>query len=199
MSETLYPYAVPGTRLAAVPGSRDRKLLTRIRREYPLAGWIDALIVESNERAEEFGEESRIEVTFVEAARRIVYGEPLLGADESFVYGFAYDAICRCLGRELPCAFLPFDFDPLDNALAKQGIPLRVTALCFGGPVFPLPPRGEFPSLGRWTDEEIAAAKGPLQQAALGDLDSILASCVNQILEWDPMLDDGDWVIGVLY
>jgi hypothetical protein len=76
MSATLYPYAVPAARLAAVPGSRDRKLLTRIRREYPLAGWVDEQIEESNARAKEFGEQSRIEVTFPEAARRIVYGEP---------------------------------------------------------------------------------------------------------------------------
>ena len=85
MSETLYVYAVPAARLVAVPGSRDRKLIARIRREYPLAGWVERAIQETNERAEEWGEEQRIEITFLEAVRRVVYGEPLVGADDSFV------------------------------------------------------------------------------------------------------------------
>jgi hypothetical protein len=199
MSETLYTYAVPAARLAAVPGSRDRRSLTRIRQGYPLAGWVDEQIGECNERAEEFGDEGRIEVTFPEALRRIVYGEPLTGADESFVYGFAYDAICRWLGRELPCAFLPFDFAQLDASLAQLGVPLRVTGLCFRGTVFPLPQAGEFPSIGSWTAQEMAAAKGPLERVSLPGLESVVASCVRQVRDWYPLLEEGDCVVGVLY
>jgi hypothetical protein len=199
LSESLYPYAVPAARLLAIPGSRDRKLLARVRKQYPLAGWVDEQIGECNETAEEFGEEGRIEVTFPEAVRRIVYGEPLIGADESFVYGFAYDAICRCLGRELPCAILPFDFDDLDASLAQLGIPLRVTALCFRGPVFHLPDAGEFPSIGCWTAEEMAAAKDPLDRVSVRGLGNVIASCVEQVRDWYPLLDSGDCVVGVLF
>lgn len=46
MSDTLYPYAVPAAKLVAVSGSRDRKLVTWIRQNYSLAGWVDDMIRE---------------------------------------------------------------------------------------------------------------------------------------------------------
>jgi hypothetical protein len=200
MSEALSIYAVPEDRLLAVPGSRDRQLIARIGRGYPLAAYVDQMIEESNELAEEEGDEDRIEVALLEAVRRVVEGEPLTGADGSFVYGFAYHAICRSVGRELPCAFLPFDFGRLDASLAGLGVALRVTDLCFGGPAFPLPEPGEFPSLGRWTCEQLGAAgRERVQRAPLVGLDAVAAACVRQVQEWYSQLEEEECVVGVLY
>jgi hypothetical protein len=199
MTEVLYLYAVPTAQLLAVPGSRDRALLARIRREYRLVADVDRMIEESNELAEEAEDETRIEIGFLEAVRRVVFGEPLLGADESFVYGFAYDAICQVLGRELPGSILPFEPKDLDAALAKLGIPLRMTELCFGGPLFPLPRPGEFPSIGCWSAEQLAAAREPLQRVFLPGLEAVVASLVTEVRGWYPLLEEGDCVVGVMY
>src|SRR3954470_13444226 len=131
MSEALSIYAVPEDRLLAVPGSRDRQLIARIGCGYPFGAYVDQMIEESNELAEEDGDEERIEVAFLEAVRRVVDGGRLTGADGSYVSGFAYGALCRAVGRELPCACLPFDFGRLDASLAGLGVALRVTDLCF--------------------------------------------------------------------
>jgi hypothetical protein len=199
MSEALTVYAVPTARLLAAPGSRARAILARIRRGYRLAGEVDRMIEESNALAEEGGDEDRIEITFLEAVRRVIHGKPLVGADDSFVYGFAYDAICWALGRELPSAFPPFDPEDLDGALARQGVPLRVSELCFAGPAFPLPEPGEFPSIGRWSGEQLAAARAPVLRVPLAELDSTVAMCLRQIQEWYQLLEDGDCVVGILY
>jgi hypothetical protein len=199
MSEALHPYAVPIARLMAVPGSHDLALISRIKGEYPLVADVDRMIEESNQLAEEAEDEERIEISFMEAIRRVVCGEPLVGAEHSFVYGFAYDGICSALGRKLPCAFLPFEPEDLDADLARLGMPLRVTDLCFGGPVFPLPKAGEFPSIGRWSAEQLAAAKEPLVRVRLPSLGRVVASCVSQVREWYPLLEEGDCVVGVMY
>jgi hypothetical protein len=192
MSETLYTYAVPTAKLVAVPGSRDAELIARIERDYPLFDRVDDMIDESNELGGE------IEISFLDAVERIVNGEPLLGADDSFVYGFAYDAICQALGRPLDGALL-FDTSTADALLAKLAIPLRWSDLCGAGPMIPLPEPGEFPSLGRWTAEQWALAKSPVHQAAFDNGDRNAAAWVGTLRDWYRVTADDEAVIGVMY
>jgi hypothetical protein len=194
VSETLYVYTVPTAKLVALPGSRDAELIARIGREYPLIDQVEDMIDESNDLAGD----DEIEIGFMDAVERIVNGEPLIGADDSFVYGFAYDAICRALGRPLTCAVL-FDIPTADAVLAEMAIPLRWSDLCDAGPLIPLPEPGELPSLGRWTAKQWAMAKAPVHQAKWDETDRTAGAFVRTLRDWYRVVSDGEAVIGILY
>ena len=133
------------------------------------------------------GTRARIEVTFLEAVRRVVDEEdPLTGADGGFVYGFAYDAICGWAGRGA-LRLSSRSTSAGSTLLAGLGVALRVTDLCLAARPFRSRSRGSFPSLGRWTCEQLSG-QGAGQASRLG-LDAVAASCVRQVQDWYSQLE----------
>jgi hypothetical protein len=201
MSTAVYAYLVPVAQLRAVPGSRDETLLTAVAQFTGFLKSIDELA----RHADEDEKPPRC----VDAARQIIYGEPL---DDryGYVYGYAYEAIGRALGTEMERSWTQiarsYDwFKVLEEALKTLTIPLRVTDLVGRGPLFDLPEPDDFPGLGWWTADELAAAARAFAERDLNRLDSSTTHSLGRVAE---ALDDirswvmaahgtGHWLVGV--
>jgi hypothetical protein len=82
-------------------------------------------------------------------------------------------------------------FEQLDGELARLGATIRLGQLTCAGPVFPLPAPDDFPALGWWAPESIAAS-APCLKKATGlaarwfgpKLDPELAEALRDVRRW---------------
>jgi hypothetical protein len=204
MSSAVYVYAVPVDRLHAIPGSRDKRLLAAMQQSTGFFEMVDRIAADHEE------EEEGQPPACAEAVRQIINGEP---CDTSFgyVYGYAYEALCMAIGAETKQSWTSivrsYDWFPrIDRALAALGIPLKVNDLLCRGALIEIPAPDDFPSLGWWTNAEIATAAGVLQKLDLKQLDAAtrksigdVADAVEDIRSWVNVAANrpGNWLIGV--
>jgi hypothetical protein len=203
MSTAVYVYSVPVDRLRAAAGSRDGKLLGA-------AGKLKGFFETIDRIAENYEDEEEKPPRCEEAYRQIIDGGPY--ADRyGYVYGYAYEAICTAIGVETERSWAPIAgshewFKSIDEALAALRLKLTVTHLLYRGPLIDIPEPDDFPGLGWWNADEIAAARQVLGALDLKRLDAQAASVVREqadaiedIRSWIEVAADrpGDWLIGV--
>jgi hypothetical protein len=196
MTTAVNVYSVPVERLRAVPGSKNRKLLTAVRKQKGFFQMIDDI-------AEDFGDDEEVgrPPTCAEAAKQIINGEEMNEAF-GYVYGYAYEAICATLGEEVSPGWSSIAgagdwFERIDKLLKSLSVPVKVTNLLYLGPLFELPPPDDYPGLGWWTDDEITAAAVALEKVPLDRKDP--TGALADIRAWIEFARErkGDWLIGV--
>ena len=204
MSTAVYVYSVPVDRLRAAPGSKDKKLLAAARK---LKGFFETI----DEIAEDLEEEEEEKPPKCAAAyRQIVNGEPY--ADSfGYVYGYAYEALCMALGAETERSWTQIArshdwFKEIDAALAALRINLKITGLLYRGALINIPEPADYPALGWWTADEVAAAAIAFEALDLNRLDGEIkkqvervSDAIEDIRSWIAVASDrpGDWLIGV--
>src|SRR5262249_10296847 len=143
MSTAVYVYSVPVDRLRDVQGSKDKKLLTAARK---LKGFFDTI----DEIAEDlFDDEDEKPPSCATAYKQIVNGEEF-DKEYGYVYGYAYEGLCRVLGAETKESWTAISqsydwFEDIDKELAKLQIKLKVTDLLYRGAVLDIPKPEDFP------------------------------------------------------
>ncbi len=195
MSATLEVFAVPLVELKRALGARDPGLLDAVAAR---CGWffeqVDAIDDECG-------------LTCREALGQILAGEPL-DPELGFLYGYAFEALCRHLGEPLPSLSGIVGaadwIHRLDGALAAGNVPLRLSDLAYDDRPLPvaLPTPDDFPFLGIWTPGVLPAALAPLRRFnvhALG-VDPGLAADVQVVRGWveAAAAREGTALIGVL-
>lgn len=206
MSTALYVYSVPLERLRGVAGSRDRALIERI-----LAA--DAEQHQRTDAAMQQCVEDEALPRFLscrEAVRQIVQGESL-DADLGMIYAHAYESIVRDAATAVAGEWSPIVrsyelFERLDAELARLGARISFAALTGAGPVFPLPNPVDFPALGWWSPEDIAASLGPVlkgpgfwRRFAGPQRDEELEESLHDVSQWlrTALKAPGDGLVGV--
>jgi hypothetical protein len=205
MSTGVYVYSVPPELIRAAPGSKQKKLLTAGR---PLKEFFETIdeIAEDFDDEEEEGPPPKCE----EAFKQIINGRPC-DANFAYVYGYAYEGLCRALGAEVKSSWAPiarsYEFFPkVDKALKALKIKLTVADLLGRGPLIAIPRPGDFPALGWWTADEMAEASRIFATLDLKKLDARrakvvqpVADAVEDIREWITVASGraGQWLVGV--
>jgi hypothetical protein len=204
MSTAVYVYSVPVDRLRAAPGSKDKKLLAAARK---LKGFFETI----DEIAEDLEEEEEEKPPKCAAAyRQIVNGEPY-AEDFGYVYGYAYEGLCTALGAAIDPSWTQvagsYDwFQEIDKALAALRIKLKVTDLLYRGPMIDIPRPDDWPALGWWTADEVAAAATVFDALDFGTPDrktkkvvQRVADAIGDIRSWIAVAAGrpGEWLIGV--
>lgn len=210
VSTFLYTYSVPLERLRRIPGSRDRQLVDQI------VAVSDEAISRTDEAMNEAFDDEVIPrfMSCGHAIRQIVDGEPL---DEELgvIYAHAYELICEalatdCRGQWGPISSSTAYFECLDRALEHVDVPLRCSDLMCTRSIISMPRPDDFPSLGWWSPETIAASYRPLQKLRsplrrlmrMGRrLDVELAEALPDIEAWigDAYHHPGYCIVGVLH
>lgn len=154
MSSFVSIYAVSLDELNNRVGSRDQALIDRIC----FASTVDfASIDELDEDAE---------ITCAEAVARIIRGQGTEDAEEyhlGSLYGYALESICSVLGKDVgsidSISRAIRWMEEVDKEAQRVGIPLRLIDLTCSGSPIDIPPADDWPSIGFWTPEQIAAGQ----------------------------------------
>ncbi|MBL8851267.1 MAG: hypothetical protein JNG89_16415 [Planctomycetaceae bacterium] len=173
MSSLLQVYAVPLYKLNVLMGSRSEKSLNAI-----LLLQQDFLLRISNDDEEE--------ITCAQALAELVNGE-VSSEHLGHLYGYALQAICAAIGKRLPDLDVVSSLDwinEFDQALAQQQIPLSLMSLMYCGPPVAIPRPDDFPFIGGWTPEEVAAAVAPLDAMNTDRLNNDHAEALRTIKSW---------------
>jgi hypothetical protein len=171
-------YIVPLDALKRAVGSRSAKLLKAIKKSSA------KLLTEADEnRADD------IERTCGEALADLINGADYdeVPEEEAHLYGLALEALCAHLGAY--AGEVDGDWnDELDAFFAARSVPLKFSDLVFGDEVIKLPSSSDdYPIIGSWAPEQIAAAATPLRAIDLKALraeDEELAKVVGDIIKW---------------
>ena len=89
---------------------------------------------------------------------------------DGYLYGYGFKYIVQFAGRMLdngpfyPCPSTYLD-DTVDPAIRATGAKLSMSDLIFGGAPVTFPRPDDFPAIGHWTADEVAAAEAPLRAA----------------------------------
>jgi len=193
MSSTFSVYAVSFDRLRRVPGSRDRALIEAIATTH------EDFFAQIDELAD-----SEEEVpTCREALEQLVEGSPL--ADHlGHLYGYALEAVCAHLGRELDgvpaISGASGWIDPVDAFLREKGVPITLTDLVFGASPVDLPTPDDHPYIGSWPPESIPTALAAIRGVDTAGLDFETAETVDLIRGWleAAASEPGAGLVGVL-
>ncbi len=183
MSATLNVYAISFERLRRVPGSRDSALVGAIGAELEdFLGQIDRLRDDPDE-----DEEADEVPTCLEAVGQIVDGAPLL-SHLGYLYGYAFEAICAHLGRELPgISGIVGTWDwagEVDEVLRGGGMPVGLNDLIFGRCPIQIPAPDDVPCLGSWPPEVIPGALQAIRSLDLDGLDPEMTDTIAQVRRW---------------
>ena len=100
--------------------------------------------------------------------REIIEGAPL-AAHLGYLYGYALEAICAHLGRELPgvssISRAAAWIDVVDEPLEGKGIPIGLSTLVFGVCPVGIPTPDDHPSIGSWPPHVIPGALEAIRRA----------------------------------
>jgi hypothetical protein len=204
MSTAVYVYSVPADQLRAAPGSKDKQLLAVGRKLKDFFETIDEIAEDLDEDEEERPPKCAA------AYRQIVNGEPY-AEGFGYVYGYAYEGLCMALGAETERSWTQiarsYDwFKEINAALAALRIKLKITDLLGRGPLIDIPTPDDFPALGWWTADDVAAAAIAFKALELNRLDGEtkkvvkrVSDAIEDIRSWIAVASDrpGDWLIGV--
>jgi hypothetical protein len=193
MSSTIDVYAVSEGRLRQAVGSGDRALAEAV-----IAGQGDWLA-----QVDEVDEESELKAG--DAVRELIDGR-ISGSGGGYLYGYALKAICAHLGEELlpnlwGIAGAADWIEEVDGHLAAKGIGLKLSDLVYGGSPVAIPEPDDYPFIGRWAAQDIAAAVAALRAADLSDLEQELAETIGLVRAWVETAGKagGTMIVGFLY
>jgi hypothetical protein len=191
MSSTLTVYAIPFERLQRVPGSRDRGLVEAVSAESRgFLAQIDAL---------GDGDEERPRCR--DALAQIVEGaalSPHLG----YLYGYALEALCAYLGRELPnvsgISGASAWVEKADELLRGRGAPVGLTDLVYGVCPVEIPEPDDYPYIGAWPPHVIPAALGAVRCVDPQGLGYELRETVARVRAWLEAAGSGEGLVRFL-
>jgi len=177
MSSTLSVYVISFDRLKKVRGSRDRRLVAAIGAEFEyFLSQID-----------ELRDEDEDVPTCRDAVAQIIEGATL-AAHLGYLYGYALEAICAHLGRELPgvssISRASAWIDEVDELLVGKGIPIGLSSLAFGVCPVDIPTPDDHPSIGSWPPHVIPGALEAICRADLAGSDDETTETIAQIRGW---------------
>jgi hypothetical protein len=177
MSYGLSVFLMPDAESTRVFGCGDRELVEEVIR-------VMARQFASYDEQFDVVREGRIPTA--DALRELFAGEvtrPECGSH----YRWAYEVYCMSIGDWLSnstfCPCWSDWFVTLDQALARHAVPLRFTKLLDVPPTH-LPETDDWPGVGHWTGDEMAAAAGPLAAAAAAEGDVEVAESLTEVLGW---------------
>jgi hypothetical protein len=171
-------YLVPFDELKRSAGSRNQKLLKAVLKSQ------EALLDEADTNRDD-----DVERTCGEALADLINGADLRAVpyEEGALYGLAMEALCAHLGTFAGSVDGDWNKE-LDEFFASCGVPLKFSELVFGNEVIKLPSaEPEYPIIGSWAPEAIAAAARPLgalDLKALRAKDKERARVVAAITKW---------------
>ena len=177
MSSTLSVYVISFDRLKNVRGSRDRGLVEAIgaELEYFLS------------QVDELRDEDEDVPTCRDAVAQIIEGAPL-AAHLGYLYGYALEAICAHLGRELAgvssISRAAAWIDVVDEFLVGKGIPIGLSNLVFGVCPVDIPTPDDHPSIGSWPPHVIPGALEAIRRADLAGSDDGTTETIAQVRGW---------------
>lgn len=205
MSTWVYVYSVPVERLRAAPGSKDHRIIEALAQVARFLQQIDGIAAHRDE-------DEAPPPKCAAAVAQIVNGDAFSTAEnDRYVYGYAYLAICAILGEEMKHSWAQIIragewFRHVDEALAKIGVPLKVSYLIYRGPLIGIP-EPDCPAVGYWTAEEIGAAGRAFEQNAPSSSEELhgqfgveVIQAIEDIRSWiTTARQDGSWLIGAEY
>jgi hypothetical protein len=177
MSSTLSVYVISFDRLKKVRGSRNRGLVEGIgaELEYFLS------------QVDELRDEDEDVPTCRDAVAQIMERAPL-ATHLGYLYGYALEAICAHLGRELPgvssISRAAAWIDVVDELLEGKGIPIGLSTLVFGVCPVDIPTPDDHPSIGSWPPHVIPGALEAIRRADLAGSDDETTETIAQIRGW---------------
>jgi hypothetical protein len=204
MSTAVYVYSVPADKLRAAPGSKDEELLAALSK---LNGFFETIDKIADDRDQD---EEEPPPKCATAYRQIVNGESY-AVGFGYVYGYAYEGLCLALGAEMERSWIPIArsyewFPKIDAALAALRINLKITDLLCRGTLIDIPTPDDFPGLGWWNADEVAAAAVTFKALDLNRLDGEtertvkpVSDAIDDIRSWVAAASGrpGDWLIGI--
>jgi hypothetical protein len=138
-----------------------------------------------------------------EAVAHLICGTP---SDEypGYLYGYALEAICRQVGRELenicPICGAGDWLEEVDKALQDQRVPIALSTLVYGECPVKIPTPGDYPFIGSWPHQSILPALTALQWLEMFGLDREMTQTFQQIRSWlaDAATTPGQSIVGFL-
>ncbi len=125
-----------------------------------------------------------------------------LSPRRGYVYGYALEAICAYLGRELPnvtgiCGASAW-FEKVDAVLRGNGLPVGLTDLVYGDCPVAIPPPDDCPCIGSWPPQAVAGALAAIRGVDPGGLGHEMAEAVGQVRAWLEAAGPGEGLVGFL-
>jgi hypothetical protein len=157
MGYGLTVYTVQLDQLKRAIGSRDAALADAVIEAHrELLEGVDQIGAE----AEADGSDP-VSFTAADAVRHLIDNQVVAGAP-GYVYGYALQAICSHLGEEIdsivPISRVSEWADDVDAALAPSQLGVTLVDLIYGGSPVKIPEPDDWPGIGFWPPEKVAAA-----------------------------------------
>src|SRR5262249_34899994 len=116
-----------------------------------------------------------------------IAGTPL-SPQFGYLYGYALEAICAYVGRELPnvpgiCGTSAW-VDKVDAYLRREGVAVGLAELIYGSYPVEIPEPDDYPFIGSWPPQVIPGAVEAIRRADVRGLDFEMAETVTQIRAW---------------
>jgi hypothetical protein len=189
VSYTLQPIAVDLDVVRKVIGSKDRKLLARLKKELAEdLEQVDSMLEDYVDEDE--GEEP---LTTADVLQHLILGEPYSTAEGvGFAYGYCFGALCDHYGEMLDndhwsAMRYPW-FDAVQKALEQAGVTKKqfaISALVERGAPVKLPEIDDFPGLGYLTKTEVVKARDVLSKGDLTKIaDREAVESIEQVRQW---------------
>lgn len=179
MSYAIHPVAVSISTLKKNVGSRDRKL-------------VDVLVREFRERFPDLDDLDEETVPMKQAVEHLIMGEKL-DQDSGFKYGYALECLCKHVGQALTNQYWSgggWDWiETFDDALNGAGVPKKVfrlnSQLISRGSPIPLPAIADFPSIGFLKESEMSAILSGLPKPGDNKIDNKeVVESLKELREW---------------
>ena len=191
MSSWINVFVVDLDQLREAIASGDKQLVDAICQDQE---WFLATIDDIDDEAE---------LKCGEAVAHLICGTP---SDKypGYLYGYAMEAICRQVGRELEniCQICGAGdwLEDVDKALQDQKVPIALSTLVYGGCPVKIPMPGDYPFIGSWSQESIPPALTALQCLEMFGLDREMTQTFQQIRSWlaDAATTPGQAIVGFL-
>ena len=192
MSYALSAYLVTADEILQFPGCPDDELLAEV---LEAAG--ESLANLDEQMCDPDDED---DISHEQAMRELFSGE-LTAEYYGARYGWAFDMLCNCLGTFLSNrGFSPCDtswYEQLDEYLATSDVEFRFTQLIYDCPI-ELPTIDDWPCIGHWTQEQIAAAAPAMKKLAEETADREVAEALGTVNEWfeQALGEPGSMIVG---
>lgn len=175
MSSSINVYAVSLEDLKPAAGSGDHALIDGATRSRE---WFLSTIDDIDDEAP---------IPCAQALADIVSGRVTEDAP-GYLYGYALEAICGHVGRELPniCGIAGSTqwMEEVDAALKRRGVAVQLSDLLYRGSPVPIPEPDDFPFIGYWTPDEITTALAAIRGGDRSGLDNEMAEMFREIEGW---------------
>ena len=176
-------YVVSLERIYQVLGSRDEKFIKAVLTDQ---AWFLSNVDDWCEFHRE-RDPNRVIAMAREAVSQLINGDDI-SQRPSFVYGYAFQAICAQLGRTLT-GFYSISgafgwIEAIDAQLAQLDAPLRLNALVFDHPSVEIPNDDGHPFIGEWPARDIVAGLDALRTVDMTKIDGETAETFAEILVW---------------